>query len=399
MATFQYEASSAQGKLVKGVRAAADEAQLRAALAGEGLALIEAREAVKQTASERLTAAETAEFCRQLGAMLSAGVTLVRAIGILINRDLKPRVRSVYTSLYGYLQAGNSLSEAMELQGGFPALLVSAMRASESSGRMDAAAQQMAVHYEKEYRLDQKIKTAAFYPLFLLGLTIVIVALIFKVILPRFFTLFEGMQLPAMTQFVLNLSNAFSDHGFIILAGVLTVVFLLILAARIPAVRLRLDRFKLRLPYIGRLLKIIYTSRFARTLSSLYASGLTILSALQTTRDTIGNTYVASQFDGVIADVRAGSSLSAAVAKVDGFDSKLNATVAIGEESGNLDAMLTSIADSFDYESEQAMTKLTALIEPVLIILMAVIIGFVMISVMLPILQLYDTIGSGYGSF
>ncbi|MEA4911983.1 MAG: type II secretion system F family protein [Oscillospiraceae bacterium] len=399
MATFKYEASDEKGGIEKGVRSAADETQLRLQLAGEHLSLVEAQELREEAAADRLRTNELAEFCRQLNAMLKAGVTLLRAIGILIDRDLNPRVRSVYTALYGYLQAGNSLSQAMELQGGFPSLLVSAFRASESSGRMEATAKQMAEHYEKEHRLQQKIKTSAFYPLFLLCLTVVIVALIFKVILPNFFALFEGMELPAMTQFVLNIADAFSDHGFLILAVVLSAVFILILVARIPAVRLRLDRVKLRLPYIGKLLKTIYTSRFARTLSSLYASGLTILNALQATRDTIGNSYVSSQFDGVVSDVRNGASLSSAVAKVDGFDSKLNATVAIGEESGNLDGMLESIADSFDYDSEQAMNKLMALIEPVLIILMAVIIGFVMISVMLPILQLYESIGSGYGSF
>ncbi len=399
MATFKYEASTADGKIKKGLRNAADESALRAALAEERLVLIEGEAVERDGPTDKLKTIELADFCRQLGAMLKAGVTLVRAVVILLNRDLKPRERNVYTALYGYLQAGNSLSEAMELQGGFPPLIVSAFRASESSGQMDTTAQQMAEHYEKDHRLNQKIKTASFYPLFLLGLTVVIVAVIFKVILPRFFKLFEGMELPGMTQFFINISNAFSEHGFLILAGVLTVIFLCIVAARIPAVRLWIDRLKLRLPYIGRLLKIIYTSRFARTLSSLYSSGLTILNALQATRGTIGNAYVASQFDDVIADVRNGSSLSAAIARVDGFDSKLASTVNIGEESGNLDYMLTSVADSFDYESEQALQKLTALIEPVLIVLMAAVIGFVMISVMLPLLQLYENIGSGYGSF
>lgn len=388
-----------EGKTVKGTRSALTERALRDSLSSEGLILLSSTADVGEQAGVRLKTTEIADFCRQLAAMLSAGVPLIRAINILMKRDLKPRVRSVYTALYGALQAGVPLSEAMEQQGGFPTLLVSAFRASEVSGHMDNTAKQMAVHYDKEHRINGKVRTAAFYPLFLLLLTVLIVSVIFRFILPQFFTLFEGMELPGITQFVLNVSTAFSEHGLYILIGVLLAVLLLSFVFRQKDVRRALDRFKLRIPYVGRLLKIIYTARFARTLSSLYSSGLTILSALQNTRDTVGNTYISSQFDALITDVRNGASLSAAIAKVDGFDAKLTGTVNVGEESGNLEYMLTTMADSFDFESEQALDKLTSLIGPILIIFMAIIIGTIIISVMLPILTLYDTIGTGAFGF
>ncbi len=397
MPTYKYVASSIQGKTRKGVAEAADEAALKDSLSKEGLFLVSCETSIKEFAVRRLRSNELADFCRQLGSMLSAGVTLIRAISILLQRDLKPQIRASYSDISISLQRGLSLSEAMEKQGAFPDLLVNAFRASESSGQMDKTCMRMAEHYEKEYRTNGKIKSAMAYPLFLLCLTVVIMVVIFSVVLPRFFTLFEGIELPGITKAVIAISNAMSDYGGIIIIVILLAVLGFMALFRVPKVALWLDRTKLRFPIIGKLLKIIYTARFARTLSSLYASGLTIINALQNTKNTIGNKYIASQFDDLIKNVRNGENLSTSINAVDGFDKKLSATISIGEETGNLDFMLDSIASSFDYESEQAMSRLTAIIEPVMIIFMAIIVCLLLISVMLPILTLYNSIGSGYG--
>jgi type IV pilus assembly protein PilC len=140
-------------------------------------------------------------------------------------------------------------------------------------------------------------------------------------------------------------------------------------------------------------MKIIYTARFARTLSSLYSSGLAMINALTISGATIGNTYLQSQFPHAIEQVRNGEPLSASIQTIAGFDAKLVATIYIGEESGNLDDMLEAVADSFDYEAEMATTRLVTFIEPVMIIIMAVIVGGIMLSVMLPIMTLYQNIG------
>ncbi|MEG2258733.1 MAG: type II secretion system F family protein [Oscillospiraceae bacterium] len=395
MPTYQYKASTMDGKTKRGTIEANDEHQLRDVLSHDNLILMSFKSDSDENTVIKMKTAEIAELCRQLSAMLSAGVPLVRAVSILLNRDLPARLRKIYTELYGSLQRGKTLSEAMELQGGFPPLLVNAFRASEASGHMDKTSREMAIHYEAEHRLKGKITSAAFYPLFLLFLTLIIMVAIFKFILPQFFVLFEGMVLPPITQFVIGISNVLTKYGGLILIGIMILILAGSFVFRIPSVKCAYDHFKLKIPFVGKLLRTIYTSRFARTLSSLYSSGLTIVNALQSTKNTLGNTYIASQFDGMIGEIRNGSSLSSAVAKIDGFDSKLASTINIGEESGNLDYMLTTMSDSFDYESEQAMNKLTSLIEPILIIVMAILIGFIMISVMLPILSLYDNIGAG----
>jgi type IV pilus assembly protein PilC len=164
-----------------------------------------------------------------------------------------------------------------------------------------------------------------------------------------------------------------------------------------PSVKLQLDKLKIKLPVFGKLLMIIYTARFARTISSLYSSGIPIVQALQIGRKTIGNTYIDSQFDDAVAKVRSGGNLSDALDNIKGFTKKLTSAVRVGEETGSLDTMLNSIADSMEYESNMAVDRMVATLEPVLIVVMAIIVGFIMISVLMPIYGSYDAISnSGY---
>ena len=158
-----------------------------------------------------------------------------------------------------------------------------------------------------------------------------------------------------------------------------------------------MDKMKIKLPVFGKLLMIIYTARFARTISSLYSSGIPIVQALQIGRKTIGNTYIDSQFDDAVAKVRSGGNLSDALDNIKGFTKKLTSAVRVGEETGSLDTMLNSIADSMEYESNMAVDRMVATLEPVLIVVMAIIVGFIMISVLMPIYGSYDAISnSGY---
>ena len=400
MTVYQYRAADKGGKITEGEMNAPAETQLSERLRGDGLFLLSCKEREEKTVSYRLRPLELSEFCRDLGTMLGSGVPLLRSVSILIQRDPKVRIKRVYQQLYRSLQRGLPLSEAMEEQtGAFPELLIQMYRAGEASGRLDLTSQKMALHYQKEHRLNSKVRGAMVYPIILLCLTVVITLGIFLFVLPNFFTLFEGMKLPWPTQVVMAISGGLERYWVFWLVGALLAVLALGFVLRLPKVRLAVDRCKLRLPLVGKLLRTIYTARFARTLSSLYASGLPIITALQNARGTTGNRYIGDQFDGVVRQVRSGGALSDAIAQVDGFDPKLAATIRVGEETGKLDEMLESTAESFDYEAESATAKLTAILEPVLIILMALVIGFIMISVMLPIYSLYDQIGAGAGSY
>jgi type IV pilus assembly protein PilC len=259
---------------------------------------------------------------------------------------------------------------------------------------MDITANKMAENYDKEHRLNQKLRSATFYPIILMFMVIAVVLIIFTFVVPRFVEMFQDMVLPLPTRIVLAISDFLVAHGIVLVAVVVIAVLLLIALFRTPGPRKWLDRLKIRMPIVGKLLKTIYTARFARTLASLYVSGIPMIQAMVIARNTIGNKYIEGQFNTVIENLGNGRTLSQSIAEVDGFESKLKSTIMIGEESGRLEQMLESIADQYDYDSEMATGRLLALIEPVLIVLMAIIVGFVIISVMLPIYKMYSEVSN-----
>jgi type IV pilus assembly protein PilC len=395
MPVYKYNAVAVDGSKRNGRVEAANETQLTSLLSRDGLFLLHASTSEKTTKSIKLKTPEIADFCRQLAAMLSSGITLIRAMMIIAGRDTKPHIKKVYEAVISDLQRGSTLSESMTHQGkAFPELLINMMKAGESSGRMDITATKMADQFDKQHRLDGKIKSATTYPIILVVLIVLVMIVIFTFVLPTFFEMFEDMVLPLPTRIVIAISE-FLTHNFIgLIVGVFVAVAFLLWFFRQPKPRRAFDHFKLKIPKIGGLLRIIYTSRFARTLSSLYVSGIPMIQALSICRSTIGNKYIEKQFDTVIGDLGNGRTLSQALAKVDGFDKKLNSTIMIGEESGRLEQMLESVSDQFDYDSEMASQRLVTMLEPILIVVMAVIVAFVMISVMMPIYQMYSSVGA-----
>ena len=398
MPSYQYKAATQNGKAVKGTAQAADPAALRTELREQGIFLISCQEAKEKQNAKKMKAKQLAEFCRELGMMISSGVPLIRAISIMAQRDVKPQIKKIYTDLYRDLQKGMMLSEAMAEQGNvFPDLLINMYKASESTGGMDVTSRKMAAHFEKMHKINQKAISAAVYPIILMSVTLVVLLVVFLAVLPKFFQMYEDMDavLPGITQFMLGLSMGIQKHWLAILITVLVLILVIRGIVARPNVKAMLDKKKLGIPIVGKLLRTIYTSRFARTLSSSYSSGISMINALENTRDTIGNTYIAGQFDQLINDVREGQPLSVSIGKIQGIDNKLPASILIGEETGRLDSMLESIADTFDYDAEIALQRMTTLMEPVMIIIMAVIIGSVMISVMLPLPTLYNAIGAG----
>ncbi len=392
MAVFKYTAKDIESNVITGKHDADDKHELAVFLCSQNLFLIKCRELPAQEDNiNKIKLNELSDFSRQLSAMLSSGVSLIRAMEILLRRKHKPQVHLIYENLYRMLQQGNTLSDAMEAQGkAFPPLMISMFRAGESSGQLDKAAKKISDQYAKDYRLHNKLKSASTYPIILLITTCVVVFAVFKFILPSFFEMFDKVELPWITTVVIKISEVVNEYWMFLIIGILCLIGLIAILVNVPSVRYQYDRCKVKAPKIGWLMQIIYTARFARTLCSLYNSGISIVSALQIVRDTMGNTYIEAQFDQLIRDVRNGTALSTAIQQIDGFDQKLSSNIAVGEESGKLEDMLESIADEFDYESEEATQRLVTLMEPLLIIFMALIIGTIMISVMLPIFQLYQ---------
>lgn len=383
---FRYTAKDIDGRTVRGTMEAADYDALYAQLLEQGLYPQRVTGRGADRRPRTLRPQELSDLCRQLSTLLASGVSLVRALTIISQDEgISAGLRRVYESVLSEVRKGSSLSDALEAQQVFPALMLGMIRAGEGSGRLDRVAERLAVHYEKAHQMNQQVKSALMYPMILAVLSVAVVIVIVTFVLPQFSDLFSTMDsLPAVTLALM----AFSDF-------MVTKWYLLLRALwRVPSVRLALDRGKLTMPVFGKLHRIICTARFARTISSLYASGLPIITALQTARDTIGNAYIVSQFDAVLAQVRSGVSLSAALESVDGFQRKLCSSIAVGEETGQLDSMLDSIADSMEYDAQQASRRMMTILEPMLIVLMAFVVGFIIIAVMSPIIGSYSAIES-----
>jgi len=397
MAKYQYLAKDRQGRTVEGIMHVSDEDELYRRLKEEDKFLVEASETMKEQSTRQLPALMLSEFNRELGDMLSAGVTLVRALGILSQEETrKAKERAAIARVLKLVRQGQAVSDAMEQQkGAFPLLMVNMYRAAESSGKLADTAKRLAVHYEKEHQLNTKVKGATVYPKILSVLLIAVVVFIMSFILPRLSDLFENLTtLPLPTRILFGISSFVENYWQGLIIAVFAVAVFVGILGNMPAVQLWRDYIKLRIPVTGKLFMIIYTARFARSLSSLYSAGIPIISAMQIARRTIGNRYVEKQFDDAISGLRAGKALSEVLDGIYGFRKKLAAVVRVGEESGNLVQMLDSMADSFDYESEMAVGRLVSYMEPILIVFMALIIGFIMIAVMLPIYESYTAIGS-----
>ena len=373
---------------------ARDENEFRRIMRTRNLFPIKFKVIDDRQGSYRIKANEVADFCRQLSSMLSSGITVVRAMEIFKERDFKPKLKAIYEKMHKDIQQGLALSEAMQHHGNaFPELLVNMVASGETSGKLENVMDRMALHYDKEHRLNGKIKSATRYPKILGAATVGVVLIIFTFVLPQFFDILEGVELPLITRAVIAASDFIIARWYIILIVVLVCIVLVQYLLTVYKIRLAFDKAKLRMPVIGKLLRIIYTARFSRTLSSLYSSGVSMIRSLEITGTIVMNKYIESQFSDLVKDVRNGEALSDSVRKIDGFDNKLPNTILVGEEAGRLDTMLVSTADSFEYEAEQASEALVAFSEPIMIVAMGIVIIVVLLSVMMPMAALYEGFG------
>ena len=395
MAQFKYKAQTIDGKKVSGTMNAADQSELHQRLRDGELFLLSAKEVKSSKGIKQYKPKVLADFCRQLSTLVAAGVTLVRALNIIARGEaIKPKERAVYEDMLAKIRQGISLSEAMEAQGGaFPPLMIYMFRSAESGGNLDQVSLKMAELYEKDHKLNTKMAGAMIYPKILAGMIVAVILVLTKYVMPQFQELFEQMDtLPLSTRILNSISDFMQSYWYI------AIILIVVLWAgakallTIASVRLKWHKIKVHMPVFGKLQKTICTSRFARTLSSLYSAGIPIVPSLQIARKTVGNDYIDQQFDNVIPFVRAGNNLSEGLDMVDGFTRKLTDSIRVGEETGSLDNMLMTTSEALEYDADMAINKMMSYVEPIMLIIMGLILAFVMVSVFGAIYGSYDSI-------
>jgi type IV pilus assembly protein PilC len=385
MALFNYVATDLSGNLKRGQEHAENSQQLVETLRGRDLFVTRSEEVKDKdvTVKYRFKTAKLSVFCRQLGAMLYSGINLVRALHILMTQEEHKKAKEVLREIYEELQRGRSFTECLELkEGTFPELFVGMMAAGESSGNLDMIVDRVADHYAKEHKLKNTVKKALTYPAILAGMMVVIVLAMFTFILPMFISMYpEGDELPGLASQMMAVSDFIISQWYIMIGVLLVLVLLIRALMRLPGVRLGWDKLIITMPKIGKLVKVVYTARFGRTMANLFASGMQMVECIEKSVGTLNNKYLLYLFDEVLNDIKRGEPLSQAIEKINVFDGMFVSTIYIGEESGRLDEILAKAADYYDEEADTAMQKLTTMIEPLMIIVMGVVVAIVLATI------------------
>jgi type IV pilus assembly protein PilC len=333
-------------------------------------------------------------FCRQLGTMVTSGIPIMQALDMLQSKADNAKTKKIFRNIYEEVQKGNSLSDAMKLQrGAFPDLLMNMVMAGELGGTLDRSLSRMSEHYEKEARLANKIKSASIYPIILGVVSVSVVLLLVMFVLPSITSMFDPKDMPFSTKIMLGASNFLLDNWIAIFAVIIGSVVGIRLALKVRSVRVRFDKFKVFMPVLGKLVQTIYSARCARAFASLYSSGVQTLDMIETTSKVLGNAYLEDMFRDVMTSVSQGDLISRAIANTGSFDPMLSSMIYIGEESGSLGELLNSTADYFDNEADSAIQRMVSMIEPAMIIVLGVVIGFIVLSIIQPIFSMYGAIG------
>lgn len=393
---FTYQGVTSKQKKIKGKASARTQKELYEQLKEQGVYAFDIKEIEsKKIIFYRLKPKELTEFSRQIATMQAAGISIIKAIGIMKDKATNKKLLQLYNHIYYMINQGNTLSQAMSSSGdSFPLLMINMYRSGEISGRLDDAALKMAKYYESENKMNTKIRNAMAYPTILFVVIVAVVLILFTYVLPVFFEMYEssGTQLNILTRILQGASIFITTNWVFLIIGFIIFLGVMMSVVQLPKVSLKIDEKKLSLPTVGPLLSIIYTARFARTMSSLYSSGIPMIEAVEMSAKTIGNKYLEGQFEDVSQAVRSGQPLSYSIGNVKGIEPKLNASIFIGEESGRLDEMLLSTASEYEFESEMAIERILTYIEPLMIVLMACIIGPILIAALLPMFNMYSLV-------
>ena len=400
--TFEYSVRDRRGMLVSGRLDAPTEAALIQKLRGMGYAPVSVRQANSGMNREislpfggGVGLKDLAVMSRQFATMINSGLSLIRALAILAEQTENKTLATTLADVRGTVESGQALSTAMARHPAvFPPLMINMIRAGEVGGFLDAVLLQIATNYEAEVRLRGKIKSAMTYPVVVFVIAILAVAGMLLFIVPIFAKMFAdlGGELPAPTRVLVWLSEALKLAGpVIVVLGVLGVAVWK-RVRRAERVRRVVDPLKLKLPIFGALIRKIAISRFTRNLGTMLHSGVPILHSLEIVGDTSGNIVIRDAAKAVEENVRRGESLTAPLSQHPVFPPMVVQMLAVGEDTGAMDAMLHKISDFYDQEVEATAEALTSLIEPLMIAVLGGIIGAMIVAMYMPIFSVFNLI-------
>lgn len=344
----------------------------------------------------KLTIKDKAIFSRQFAAMVNAGVAMVRCLGVLSEQCANPKLKKALLAISSEVQEGTNLSEAMRKHPDcFDNLYISMVQAGEVGGVLDEVLNRLAKLLEDMARLKNQIKSAMAYPIVVGFLAIIVFLAMTIFLIPVFAKIFEdlGTELPALTQFMVNLSYVLTHYWYIIPLVFIIPTFVFRWYYKTPVGRLQIDKFSLKMPLFGDLNQKSAVARFCRIFGTLTRSGVPILSSLDIVRDTSGNQVIANAVEAAKIEIQNGGMISLAIQKEQVFPIMAIQMISIGEETGELDAMLMKVADFYEDEVEQAVKALTSILEPIMMVFLGGMVAVILLSMYLPLFKIFDALG------
>jgi general secretion pathway protein F len=410
MPVYAYKGLSQEGRAVSGIIDADTPKGARLKLRGSGVFptdLVEEQRQKLSTAAEarseftlarfveRITPQELALLTRQLSTLVGAGLPLVDCLSALIEQVESARTKRTLSHIREQVTEGTSLADALK---GHPRifndLYVNMVRAGEASGALDVVLLRLADYTESYAALRDKVRSALTYPILMAIVGTGIMLFLLSYVVPKVTKIFAENKaaLPLMTTVLLAISGFLQEYWWLVVGAIVAVAVSIRASTRTPAGRLRYDRYVLLIPYFGKLLKKVALARFARTLSTLLTSGITLLQSLDIVKNVVNNTVLSKAIEDARSSIREGQSIAPPLKKSGLFPAMLIHMIAVGEKSGELEQMLSRAADAYDAEVTSAVNSLTSVLEPVMILIGGAVVLFIVLAILLPIFQLNELV-------
>jgi len=406
MSTFTFKAMDIAGAAMRGQVEAETKQAVSDQLKGRGLIVLDVAEKhasreLNLTIFQRVKLGDLAVLSRQLATMVSSGMTILRALFVLEEQTENKKLLAALTAVRKDVEAGLAFSEALARHPKiFSPLFVSMVRAGEIGGVLESSLLRIADQLEKEDALNRQVRSAMVYPTVVLSVALLVMVALVAFVVPVFAGVLKdvastksGQALPAITQITVNLSHAVTGYWWALIIGTVATVVAFFKWKKSEAGRPLWDRFRLRIPFkIGDIVQKIAIARWARTLSALTSAGVPLLEALDITGRTAGNVVVQRAMDDVIDSVKRGGTIAEPLRAAPVFPTMVGHMVGVGESTGELDTMLTKIAEFYEERVATAVKALTSIIEPVMIVVIGGMVGFIVIAMYLPLFKVYDQV-------
>jgi len=404
MPVYNYTGRDLNGEIVKGISESDNELEVAANLRTKGIfpITIKKKEESKdvknifKALTNKVNLKDLSAYCRQFSSIINAGIPIIKTLEILEKQSINPVLAKATEKVSGDIKRGLSLGNAFRNNSDvFPNMFINMVEAGEISGSLNTTLERLALHYEQENTLINKVKSAITYPIILSITAVAVVIFLATTVLPTFSSFFEGYGaiLPLPTRILLNTVDIIGSYWFLLLGILLALIVVFLRVKATSQGKLAYERFQSNIPLLGETFQKITFSRFARTLSTMLKSGIPLLEAIDAVDDIIDSQMLKIECEAIMENVEKGTGISEIIRVNDYFPAFFAEMIAVGEETGQLDDMLNKVADYYDEEVKFTFERLANIIEPVIIVIMASVIGFIIISIILPMFEMLHFVG------